>query len=97
MSRLGVRLFVALHILAVLLIYCAAIYVGGPPVGDPFPAPNAGPEPLAKVQGLPTTPARAPAATTESVNGRGASIEARMADLTPARAVEVEAPWAARP
>lgn len=97
MNSLGVRLFVALHVLAVLLIYCAAIYFGGHPVGEPFPAPNAGPAPLAKVQGRLATPSREPVTTTEPINGRGTGIEARMLDLTPARPVEVDAPWALRP
>ena len=41
MNRLQVRLFVGIHILAVVLIYAAALWVGGHQVSEPLPTPSA--------------------------------------------------------
>lgn len=85
MSRSSVRLFVGLHLATVVLVYAAALWVGGYVVGDPFPV---------------SPPQQAAMHTKAEPSGSAAGVATEAAaprtDLALQSAPELDAPWVRR-
>jgi len=97
-NRLQVRLFVGIHILAVVLIYAAALWVGGHQVSEPLPTPSAlKPD---KHMATSTRQAIAQADTPALAHSPGADTQApaarQQADQAWVRVADLAPPWADR-